>query len=264
MSQHNIMLINRGFSDINPLLAGMESCEPLHSYGPNKREYYLIHYVLSGRGYFETEGKTYYLEEGGMFFLRPGQAAYYQADGEDPWTYSWVGFTCAMNLNELFCQNVIFSEECRKIFSDIINCEKQQIDREMYICGKIFELIAVLNDCRSTEHERENRYVMMAKNHIENYYFQKIGVSELAEHLNLDRSYFSTLFKAHTGKSPQQYLVDYRLEKAASLMKDQDYSPSEAALCCGYPDIFNFSKMFKKKYGIAPKHYKNSFKKGKG
>lgn len=261
MSQHNIMLINRKFSDINPLLAGVENCDPLHSCGPNKREYYLIHYVFSGRGCFETEGKTYYPEAGSMFFLRPGQVAYYKADEKDPWTYSWVGFTCTMNLNGIFCRNVIYSDACRNIFTDIVNCEEQQLDREMYICGKIFELISVLNDRQPVKHERENRYVLMAKNYIENSYSQDIGVSVLAEHLNLDRSYFSTLFKTYTGRSPQQYLVDYRLEKAASLLKDQDYSPSEAALCCGYHDIFNFSKMFKKKYGIAPKYYKNSLKK---
>lgn len=261
MSQHNIMIINRKFSDINPLLGGKQRCEPLHSYGPNKREYYLIHYVLSGRGRFETEGKTYFPGEGSMFFVRPGQTVSYTADEKDPWTYCWIGFGSAMDLSGIFCQNVIFSEECREIFSDIAGCEDKELDREMYLCGKIYELLSVLNSRQSLEPERENRYVLMAKNYIESFYSQKIGVSELAEYLSLDRSYFSTLFKAHTGKSPQQYLVDYRLEKAAGLLRYQNCSPSEAALYCGYHDIFNFSKMFKKKYGIAPKYYKNGFDK---
>ena len=66
-----IMLINRGFSDINPLAAGYENCAPEHSYGPCARDYYMIHYVVSGKGKFKTGEKTYSLTAGDMFLFSP-------------------------------------------------------------------------------------------------------------------------------------------------------------------------------------------------
>ena len=46
------LLLNRHFHDLNPLLCGWEKCESKHSFGPSAREYYLIHYVVSGSGVF--------------------------------------------------------------------------------------------------------------------------------------------------------------------------------------------------------------------
>ena len=74
--------------------------------------------------------------------------------------------------------------------------------------------------------------------------------------MNLNRSYFSTLFRRKTGCSPQQYLTDYRMNKACELMTEHGCSPGEAALSTGYPDIFSFSRMFKKKFGLSPREYR--------
>ena len=82
-----------------------------------------------------------------------------------------------------------------------------------------------------------------------------VSIGELAGKLNLNRSYFSTLFRKKTGKSPQQYLTDYRMGCACQLMTEHGYSPGKAALSTGYPDIFSFSRMFKKHFGVFPREY---------
>ncbi len=257
----DIMLINRGFSDINPLAAGYENCAPEHSYGPCARDYYMIHYVVSGKGRFKTGEKTYSLTAGDMFLFSPREITFYQADKEEPWTYIWVGFTTSFDLTDIFNQHVISARECGSIFSEITECEKFDRFREWYICGKIFEILAYLDKKTLNIGEPVNQYVLMAQNYIESNYQKKITVDMMAKSLNLDRSYFSTIFKKQTGKSPQQYLIDYRLEKAAQDMIVYDCTPTDAAISCGYADIFNFSRMFKKKFGMAPQHYKMAVQK---
>lgn len=253
----DMLLVNRKFSDINPLLVGTEKCVSGHTYGPAVREYYLIHYVTSGKGTFQADGKEYRLTSGDMFLIRPQQVTTYLADQKEPWTYIWVGFTSSLALQDIFEKNVISAQDCGSIFFSLLECEKFGEYAELFVCGKIYELIACLKKDKTSETNQMKRYALMAKNYIETNYDQDISVSEIARQLGLDRSYFSTIFKNVIGKPPQQYIVDYRLEKAAHFMSTYHYTPLQAARYCGYSDLFNFSKMFKKKYGVAPRYYRN-------
>ncbi len=90
--EYNVPLINRGFSEINPLNLGWEDCMGGHSFGPHIRSYYLVHYVCSGKGMLRSEQGEFFVHGGEVFVIRPGQETVYIADGSDPWNYIWVGF----------------------------------------------------------------------------------------------------------------------------------------------------------------------------
>ena len=66
---------------------GCAKTEPFHSFGPAVKPHFLIHYILSGKGIFQMDGKQYPLEAGYGFLIQPEELAFYQADKEDPWTY---------------------------------------------------------------------------------------------------------------------------------------------------------------------------------
>ena len=69
----DIALVNRGFSDLNPLILGEEQCRPHHSYGPAVRQYTLIHFVISGNGVLEKGGNKYPVSAGQAFIILPGE-----------------------------------------------------------------------------------------------------------------------------------------------------------------------------------------------
>lgn len=87
-------------------------------------------------------------------------------------------------------------------------------------------------------------------------YVNDITVQQVAEKVNLDRSYFSTLFKAEMGISPQKYLMNLRLEKAAELLTIYGESSTMAGISVGYPDLYHFSKIFKQHFGYSPREYR--------
>lgn len=188
----------------------------------------------------------------------------YYADKKDPWHYIWIGFGCRLELGELFAKDVITAPDCAHIFEDLAASEKLETGREWYVCAKTYELLARLRHREAPAQDRTLSYVRMAQNYIEAKYMDELRVSQLAAYLGLDRSYFSKIFKQHTGKSPQDYIVDFRLKKAAELMVTRDLGPGEAARLTGYADIVSFSRIFRKKYGVAPSHYgKNKGQGGK-
>jgi len=93
--------------------------------------------------------------------------------------------------------------------------------------------------------------VRRVKNYIQAMYMQQVRVERIAQIMNLDRRYLSRLFKEKTGESIQEYLISVRMEAAQKHLKN-GASVAEAAQLCGYDDVCNFSKMFKRLMGVSP------------
>lgn len=262
--QNDIPLLNKGFHDVNPVVCGWQNCDSGHSFGPAIREYYLIHYILDGKGTFERKGVIYNLIKGNMFLIRPHELTFYKADLENPWSYVWIGFNGAL-AEELidgsgFNQNpIVYSPSCAFIFNNMISAYKLSQSPEMYLCGLIFELFARLKEENNVSTSAAQIYAQRAENYIQSNYMYDISVAGIAKMLGIDRRHLYRIFAEYIGTSPQNYIVRYRLGKAAELLSHYDCNVSEAARSCGYKDTFNFSKMFKKEYGMCPSEYKKKF-----
>lgn len=250
-----MMLENLNLQDINPLICGWEDCDPGHSYGPASRDYLLLHYVRSGRGTLEVEGQRYPVGRGQIFVIHPGQTTLYWAHREEPWQYSWIGFTTSLPLPECFSQPVVEAMGCEHIFRALRNRPGQHGGNELFVCAKLFELLAQLGQQALPQGAATGRYVNRALNYMQSSYMEELSVARIAGQLGLDRSYFCRIFKEAVGIAPSTYLVELRLERAATLIAQQGYTPGEAAACCGYSDPVNFSRMFKRRYGEAPSRY---------
>ncbi|MFW6269361.1 MAG: AraC family transcriptional regulator [Bacillota bacterium] len=92
---------------------------------------------------------------------------------------------------------------------------------------------------------------------IERNYNKSISVSEMADMINFSKRHFTRIFKEQYGLSPQQYIIQCRLNHAAELLKNTDLTIKCISSKCGYSNYSHFSKLFKKKYGISPGKYKN-------
>ena len=84
---------------------GYQKCDLMHQWGPGVRDHYLIHYVISGKGYYKTNGKKYTLEAGDSFLVYPNREVTYFADHGLPWEYAWVGFNGSDALSILNATN---------------------------------------------------------------------------------------------------------------------------------------------------------------
>ncbi len=102
-------------------------------------------------------------------------------------------------------------------------------------------------------------YVMNAMEWIEDHYSENIGISDAAQELKISESYLSRLFKSHMGFTFVEYLTDYRIREAIELLKDHHIKIYEVSERVGYNDPKYFGILFKKKIGVSPITFKNSY-----
>jgi AraC-like DNA-binding protein len=260
-------------TDLNMYQCGTEKCKPGHYFGPAVRDYFLIHYIFDGKGIYQVGDTTYNLNSGQGFLICPGIVTYYQADFINPWNYSWVGFHGLKAENylkkaNLTIENPIFTyrkddfiENC---FKEMLNCKQMTKSREVRLLGLLYlflsQLIEENNQPLYFEESvnRKKQYVEKVVEFIEINYSRKISIAEIANYIGLDRSYMGAIFKEYFNTSPQNYLINFRINKACNLMKNPNLSIGEISRSVGYDDPFLFSKMFKKIKGIPPRIYRKN------
>lgn len=101
-------------------------------------------------------------------------------------------------------------------------------------------------------HTRMRDEIRKAVEYVKKNYRNKISLEDLSNHVNLNKNYFSTLFKHETDATPVEYIIQYKMEKARELLRSGIMSVSDVSLYLGYDDLSYFSRLFKKHYGISP------------
>lgn len=114
---------------------------------------------------------------------------------------------------------------------------------------------------QTVREENRSGYVEAVLRFIEGAYCDPITVQEIAEHLCLNRSYLHRQFKAVMGMSIQAYLLDYRIRRACTLLKNTDLPIHVVARSVSYQDPLHFSKLFHQKKGISPSEYRERARK---
>lgn len=239
------LFTNQHLSDLNPLDVGDQSCPPGYAFGPAVRRYTLIHQIASGCGTVEKEGVTLPVHSGEAFLILPGETSVYRADTVTPWHYRWVAFDG--RLSEDFRSLPTVFPCADALFDSILAAADGSPAAPYQIASCLFALYAAL---LPTPH-RGNGYIRAVKDHIKMFYMHPLHVEEIAARMGLDRRYLSRLFKAEEGVSIQEYLVRRRLEEARTKIA-AGMSVQMAARMCGYEDLSNFSRMFRRKYGHPP------------
>jgi AraC-like DNA-binding protein len=85
-----------------------------------------------------------------------------------------------------------------------------------------------------------------------------ITIDEWSRAVGLNSDYFARIFKRETGKRPMQWLNERRLQMAAQLLGNTRKSVAEVAETCGFANAFYLSRVFKRHFGLAPRHYRRA------
>ena len=249
---YDYLVLNKHFKDINPLSAGHDTCSRISGFGPCAREYYLIHYVISGKGSFECSKGTFHLKQGEIFIIRPNEITKYQADFNDPWHIAYVAFEGEV-ADRLLDNDVTVLQYKENTFFEIMECEQKINMREEFLISIIYRILAVIFECG----KKNTGYAQQAKDYILANYMGHITAQGIADRLHINVRYLNRLFKEHTNKTIKEFIIETRMNHAVNLLEN-GYNVAQTAKFVGYDDQFNFSKMFKKYMGKNPEYFKKT------
>ena len=247
MAQDFTIFPSMTFVDLGLYQFGREDCEPAHSFGPAIRNHYLFHYILRGKGTFiwqDTKGHDHetQLKAGQGFLISPRQITTYVADERIPWEYCWLEFDGLRAKESLEIIGLTVNAPIyNPVHPEFAQSMKDSVKENQPAASKV-----------------KDYYIKEALAYIENNYMHDISVESIAESSGLNRSYFGKIFKESVGKSPQEFLISYRMIKAAELLRRTRYSVNEIGSAVGYPNQLHFSRAFKSVYGVSPRNWRNA------
>ncbi len=264
------------FIDFGLYQFGWEQCDPSHSFGPAARNHYLFHLCLSGTGTLYADnaaGKTvtYQIKSGQGFMMFPHQVCTYVADREIPWEYVWIEFDGLRAKETIDLTGISRSQPIYKArYKDIAETMKTELlyivnhkeESPFHLIGHFYLFIdSFVRSSTSVQSGKGSSlrdfYIKESISYIEQNFQNDITVEDIAASCGLNRSYFGKIFHENMGKSPQEFLISYRMSKAVELLKLTKLSIADIGNAVGYPNQLHFSRAFKNVYGISPKQWRN-------
>lgn len=103
------------------------------------------------------------------------------------------------------------------------------------------------------------RHLLRAKDLIDARYREPLDVPALARAAHLSPAHFSREFRRAFGETPHQYLLTRRLERAAALLRNTDYSVAEICFAVGLQSVGSFTTSFGRTYGLSPMAYRATY-----
>lgn len=243
-----------------------------------------LNVVIKGKGSFVVNNEKYIASQGDILLLPPDtlHAVYPLENGE--LTYEALVFNKMMlgteskdrssteciqplltgeyKLPHLLTKDVEGYEELLLCATDSIACAKKNRSLDDLLLKslllKFFWMLESREDLVK-KGKREGKYgsvIRPALEYMNHNYSETVTVDYLAKLVNLSKSHFMSCFKKTVGIGAIEYLLHLRMRAAMELLTDSPYSVAEVAGRCGYNNLSNFNRHFKKIVGCTPAEYR--------
>ncbi|MFI3286018.1 MAG: AraC family transcriptional regulator [Rikenellaceae bacterium] len=240
---------------------------------------YLLIYCISGEGWYEINHVRHELKMDQLIVLPADTPHAYGSSKNRPWTIYWIHFAgelagyYANTLRKPVTINpcgVSRISDRINIFEDIFSALKHGFNREnmafassalYYFLGSI----KFIHIFRSADHpenaDNDKGLIDGVLKYIHESIEKRLTLKDLCQYIDYSESYFLTLFKAHTGTTPNKYIIKLKMERACELLETTDMKINQVCQKIAIPDPYHFSKIFAKSIGMSPTAYKKKMHK---
>lgn len=214
------------------------------------RKYSAVTFCMEGQRIYYQNGIEFSSDPGHVIFLPQGQG--YTIYANKNGIYPVINFLCPA-----FPSDTILRLPIENVETYIR--EYEQMKNLFLFENNKLKVMSIFYDMlhRIYTHTKVNqRHLIPAIKYMEkNYSNHDISNDLLASLCNISEVHFRKLFKENFDKSPKQYILDMRIQKAKQLLSDGMFKISAISRECGFSDQYHFSRIFKQKTGMTPTEY---------
>ena len=248
-----------------------------------------LFYITDGHGKMRFENETYDLEKDSLILFSAdtpyvweiNYISYYALNFDYTQTFSHIKDTFhPISANRFTSNNIIekcIFEDCTLlntpiVLSHVSEFEKyvKQIANECMFKDEysdhltsallkalIINVVKRKNMNMINAGDKTNTLVKKIIDYISNHYSNELNYETIEKQFNFNPSYLNRIFKAHTGKTLHEFILQYRLNTAMEILRTQTIPVNHVASLCGFTNPYHFAKAFRKFVGVSPSEYRN-------
>src|SRR3989339_928554 len=220
--------------------------------------------VFYDEAFFTRKGKRIPVPAGNLVAWGPGKAHLFGNDAR-PWCHSWV--VCRgdwvqrrISENRIPLQQPLSLYDASFFDKGLLDIHTECADNPLpdpeIIRNLLHTLIRQAARAVRPGTFRVSERILPVKAHLDGHYEETQSLSDLSKRLTMSIPLLCREFKACLGVGVMTYVLRLRMEHARYLLSDTHLNVGEVGAKVGYPDIYLFSRMFKKRFGLSPKHYR--------
>jgi AraC-like DNA-binding protein len=232
---------------------------------------FLIVYTISGDGLLDYMGKEYTIMPGQAFFINCMEYQFYKSSANVPWEFLWIHFNGSASLayfNQYIktgtpVAGVRDGSMIKTILWDIIEASRNRdFKTEVLMSKLITDLLTelLISAClTNTAVSTIPKYIHDVLAYIEKNYTERITLNNLSERFAVNKFCLHKEFKQHIGLTPNEYVINCRLNCAKELLKYADLSVNEISSRVGIENVSHFINLFKKSEHKTPLTFRNEW-----
>jgi len=257
-------------SPLGTVFGGLRTSTKGYYFHLSDYPFYRIVYTVSGHPVIKISKKEYAVEPCSVYYFAPRESGYIFNDSDEPWSHIYVHFT-GTKAAQMFKKIAESSDrvlhisdpsEIQYLFERIAyNCAEQH-ENSQAICDSYLNVLLLQLGSQaaqlSTHLKPSHITYQQCHNYIKNNFNAIISLDDVAQGCHINKIYLCRLFKQYANTSPMAYIMKLKMNKAAMLLIQTDYSIKQISLMLRFKNQYHFSRLFKQKYGISPKHFREN------
>lgn len=241
--------------------SGRYECNRIYSVRREHLDFYSVIYVLEGQLEVEYEGKTLQVRQNEAVLLDFHKPHAYRAvsDRVDKWEMLFKGNESAAWYEMVTGDgDYLFKAAGRlqRTLTGLMEELNAPYPQDHTISLLIHTMFCNMIDQKALTLSPPVEEAILYMN---SHYGDNIQIGEIADHVSLSRFYFSRLFRKETGRSPNEYLADIRINAAKEMLTERIHSITEISELCGFTNTSHFTRFFREKTGQTPAAFRSSF-----